>query len=471
MQQSNVAKHQRSILIADPDENFLATLLEDPKAAHHPPLIAKNGREAQLKLADKTQSISGLFVNPRILSPDVLSVIRCCHIHRPVTPIFIIHDGTSPFSEEQLKSLPIQELLKKPITLSELHSKVGPITFIFDPLKANPQEENLSQADAINSEVRVHDTAFISIRAEDFLAGSKSFFDVYVRLSSGRFLKILQAGDVFAPERVAAYLRKGVTLFFLRKEEQERYLSYCDQLAGALISKKEVPVEIKMTQTLNQGVETIHFLKNNGLSEAHLQYARNFINHTHTLVTQLSPVENDLLKGFMSDIAGYEHGVSTSMLAAMMIKPLQITGERPVQIVGLACLLHDIGLYQMDPELRDEVEEKMTPAQLVVFKTHPIVGADLLKSIRSMDPAIAQAIAQHHERRDRKGFPAGIGLGAINRVAEIVGICDEFAKLIKLAVENPEIYVLQRMEKTVFPGFSEPVIKAFRMAFFMKSSS
>ena len=138
----------RPILIADPDENFLAALLGDPKAAQNPPLVAKNGKEAQLKLSDKTQPIAGLFVNPRILSTDVLSVIRCCHMHRPATPIFLIHDGTSPFSEEQLKSLPIQELLKKPITYSELSAKVGPVNFVFNPNIAS--EEGHSSHEAID---------------------------------------------------------------------------------------------------------------------------------------------------------------------------------------------------------------------------------------------------------------------------------------------------------------------------------
>lgn len=453
----------RPALIADPDSAFLGSLKSDPVASKIPPLLAKNGKEAQLLIADTKIQLSGVFVNPTLSDPNGLSVIRCTHMHRPATPIFVIHDGPPPFTKEALEHLAVQEAIPKPLNYTQVLKFVTPAAVLFDSDASLELSKKFQ--DKIDSELTIEDAEFVPIRAEDFLSGSKSFFDLYVRLSSGRYIKILQSGDTFSSERVSSYLKKGVTQFFLRKEAQEHYLAFCDKLATNIVDNKNAPTELKVSQTLNHGEETMNFFKKNGLSETNMQYAVNFLSNVEKLTKNIVASQSDHVKGFLEDIASYEHGVGTAMIASLLITPLKIMASNPVKVIGIGSMLHDIGLYKMDPALRDEDESIMTPEQLAMYHTHPTVGAEILKSVRGIEPVVIQAIAQHHERRNKKGFPQRLGAGAINRVAEIIGISDELVKLIHKSKTDPAINPIRDMELTILEGFSNPVVEAYRTVF------
>ena len=160
------------------------------------------------------------------------------------------------------------------------------------------------------------DEAYVAIRAQDFLSGSKSFFDVFVRLDSGRYLKLLVAGDNFTPERLDGYLQKGVVYFYIRKEAHEQYIKYCATLSTAVLRAKGLSTEIKIAQTLNHGEEVMNHLRHQGVSPELLGHAKNFVDNIRGLVQQMNPGAQELVQGFMADVAAYEHGVGTSILAA-----------------------------------------------------------------------------------------------------------------------------------------------------------
>lgn len=466
-----IPQNQRTVLIVDPDISFLGSLQSDPKASHIPPLVARTGKDAQLIIADKNKAFGAIFVNLCVTTPGDgpggISVIRFAHQHRPATPIFVIYDGSPTLTPEELKHLAIHRAMAKPITYTEMIEIIGPQIFFFNPDMM--LEGTKRSTDTVDTEMHEEDSTFLAIRAADFLAGSKSFFDVYVRLAMGKYIKILQAGDHFSAERVSNYIKKGVTHFYLRKEAQQNYLTYCDQITTRLLQTQKAPIHIKMTQTLNHGQETLSFLKHQGLSDSHLQYASSFMRNVQVLIRQLDLTQVDTLQSFWSDLTSYEHGISTAMIASLLAKQFGIHTDRPVQIVGISSMLHDIGLQSMSVELHDEDESKMTSKQKELYYTHPLVGASILKNIRTIDPAVVQAVIQHHERRSKKGFPAKIGAGAINRIAEIVGISDEFVRLIKTLNQNKNINPLDEAEKKIFDGFSQPVVEAFKKIFFPQS--
>lgn len=450
----------RHILVADPDTAFLSAIKNDPKASALPPILALNGKEAQLALAETGKSFAAVFVDMALENTNALSVVRFAHQRRPATPIFMLYDGKPLFGPDELKLLPVHAPVAKPVGYAELLKLAAPISAALNLGSV------VADTTALGAETTAEDAQFFPIRAYDFISGAKSFFDVYVRLTSGRYVKILQAGDAFSQERVSGYLAKGVTHFYLRRDAQERYLAYCDALTGAILKNARASVGLKLSQTLNQGEETLKFLGSQGVSEANLTYASQFIGHTRELTKQLNLEKNDLLKGFLDDVACYEHGVSTAMIASILNKQLRYTSDRAVQIIGMAGLLHDLGLSKMSPEVQDEDEAHMTPEQIQIYRTHPATGAAILRGIHGVDPAAAQGVAQHHERRGKKGFPARGGASTINQIAEIVGISEEFARFVKRSQTNPAMNPRREMEVHVFDGFSKQVVEAFRGAFF-----
>ncbi len=454
---------KRSILVAELDKDFLNSVHSDPKINILAPISVATVKDAQLALANRTNRFLAIVINPYIDRTNCLSVIRFARINRPTTPIFVIHDDEPPFNEEEQKLLGIEATLKKPITYSHIVDLIAPHIISLD---SNHIESQLEAP--IGKEVTVEDSNFISIRSEDFLAGSKSIFNLFVRLASGRYIKILNTHESFDPERLMSYFKKGVTTFYLEKSAQIDYLNYCDRLATAFIKSKKLSLDIKIKGTLVHGEETMNFLKSQGLNSGTIQFAQNFVKNVELLIQNSKFLKNEKIISFVNDFAKYDHAVSVTMIASLLGRALTFDGERAVKILGLATLLHDIGLVGLPEECQFEDESLLSPMVLTEYRKHPLTGSQILAELQ-LDQMILQGVEQHHERRTRTGFPAKLGVGSINKIAEIIGISDDFIRIVRKFNKDPILQIYQvysEMNNNVFQHFSYDIVEGFRKVFF-----
>ncbi|MBI3555453.1 MAG: HDIG domain-containing protein [Deltaproteobacteria bacterium] len=455
-------KKQRVLLVVDADAGFLEQLQAEEQLTDLRTYCTSTAEAASQVLLDPGLGVVGTFVDSALPDLGWLSVVEQAHKSVPGMPIFLVRDSSLEVSDEELKAVGIRQSLGKPLDFKRMVDIVAPLAVGFDIEGA--LEKAKGNTDSLGGVSVAQDIAFMPIRADNFLSGTKSIFDLYIRIGTNHNLKILQAGDVFDTERLESYLKKGVTHFFIKKEVQETYLRYCEHLTTRLLTSKKVPSQVKVAQTLNHGEEVANFLKGNGLTDFQYRYASQFAYNVQQLFQQFNPHKNNVLNAFLSDLAAYDHGVGTTMIAALMAEALDVTSGYAVQIVGMVALLHDIGL-QKTPELKHEDETRMSKEELITFHTHPDTGAEMLRKLKVMDPAVPHAVASHHARRNHKGFPKNIGATGINQVAEIVGCSDEFSRLITAKIKHPELTPLQLMDVDVLEGFSRPVADAFRKVF------
>ncbi len=452
------------VLVADHDLEFRKQLTLQSQNKMATPVFVGDGVEFESIVTGSPRVFSGIFINPKIIDPYGIPAIKTTLQYRPNTPIFYIMDELSPeITAETMKVLTVRGFLKKPLTTDDIIRAIVDQQVVFDPKAAFEQARK--NTDLLEVETTAKDSDFTTILAANFLSGTLCVFDVYVRLASNRYVKVLQAGDAFQKERLQGYLNKGVQWFYLRNEAQQHYLKFCDQIASSLLKNKAVPMEIKVSHTLNHGQVVLGFMQKAGVNAELLQQSQQFAGNVRTLINQLNEDNNGVISEHLFDMANYEHAVGATMVAALLAPELKFDGDRSIRIIGVATLMHDIGLSKMDPKFADEDEQSMTEEELRIYQTHPTVGAELISTLKGVDPTVVQAIAQHHERRSRKGFPRKLGTGQINKVAEIVGISDAFMKLVIKAKSRPHLNPLDEMEISIYNGFSGPVIDAFRKVF------
>lgn len=457
---SSVENLNLSVLTADSDPNFLASAKKIPGSILTP-VVVKTAKEAHTTISNRSQRLIAIVIGSTIEEPFGLPLIRFCRLHRPSIPIFFLHDGEPPFKEDEKEQLGIHAILKRPITYPQIAEMITPHLISFNPSQASEVSDEIP----VGKEFSARDLNFTAVNAEDYLSGTKAVFDLFIRLNQGNYVKILQKNENFDPERLLSYLKKGVKSFYLEKAAHVRYLAYCEHLTTNMLKTSTVSSAAKAKTTLAHGQETVNFLKSQGLNSGTLQFAMGFISNVEAFATSSNIKKNPQIADFVNDFERYEHGVAITLLSGILGKSLRFDGERAVQLLGLASLFHDVGLQKLSSSIQDEDESKMSEEELKEYHTHPKVGAELLAQLR-IDPVVLQAVAQHHERRTRKGFPAQLGAGSINRIAEIIGICDEFMKLLKQSKFNPSIDVYTTMSTKIFPGFSAEVAEAFQKTFF-----
>ena len=99
--------------------------------------------------------------------------------------------------------------------------------------------------------------------------------------------------------------------------------------------------------------------------------------------------------------------------------------EREQEEIYYIGLLHDIGKIGVPDEIINKAS-KLTDEEFEVIKTHPVIGADILKNISMDIPGIEFGARWHHERYAGGGYPEGLAGLHIPRVARIISVADAY---------------------------------------------
>jgi putative nucleotidyltransferase with HDIG domain len=90
-----------------------------------------------------------------------------------------------------------------------------------------------------------------------------------------------------------------------------------------------------------------------------------------------------------------------------------------------AALLHDVGKLHVPRRILDKPGSPSV-AEWEALKLHPAHGARMAASLRQWLGPWADAIEQHHERWDGKGYPGGLAGERISLAARVVAVIDAF---------------------------------------------
>jgi putative nucleotidyltransferase with HDIG domain len=90
-------------------------------------------------------------------------------------------------------------------------------------------------------------------------------------------------------------------------------------------------------------------------------------------------------------------------------------------------ILHDIGKIHIRETTLCKIDT-LTPEEWSEIKLHPTTGAEMIKDIPYLLPAIP-VVRYHHERWDGQGYPEGLSGQEIPLVARVVTIADGFDAL------------------------------------------
>ena len=122
--------------------------------------------------------------------------------------------------------------------------------------------------------------------------------------------------------------------------------------------------------------------------------------------------------------AGHQWQVAT--LATAIAKELGFSEEQ-IEGIHMAGTIHDIGKIYVPAEILSK-PGLLTEVELLMIKTHPRVGYDILKTIEFPWP-LAQVVLQHHEVMDGSGYPQGLEGDDILPEARILRVADEVEAL------------------------------------------
>ncbi len=131
--------------------------------------------------------------------------------------------------------------------------------------------------------------------------------------------------------------------------------------------------------------------------------------------------------------------------------------------LGLAALLHDVGMFKIPEPIVDK-HEKLTGSEFACIKRHPEIGKDILMQFKenSQRQNFLAAIYQHHERENGQGYAEGAKGDEIHEYAKIIGISDSFEAMTHNRPHKKAIMQcdsIRELLKSKHTQFSDKIIK------------
>jgi diguanylate cyclase (GGDEF)-like protein/putative nucleotidyltransferase with HDIG domain len=112
---------------------------------------------------------------------------------------------------------------------------------------------------------------------------------------------------------------------------------------------------------------------------------------------------------------------------AVTLANVLLLDKEVINRLELGAMLHDVGKIGISKDILSKSQE-LSPEEVAIFRTHPRLGADIVKQI----PQIADCtniILHHHEWYDGSGYPDGLKGNDIPLEARIISIAEAFVTM------------------------------------------
>lgn len=194
------------------------------------------------------------------------------------------------------------------------------------------------------------------------------------------------------------------------------------------------------------------------------------IRHTYLDKVRLQQANRDLLRVLIKTIETRDpytsgHSLRVSGIARAIAEDLGLP-RRKVEQIETAGLLHDIGKIDMVYAAIIKKPSGLTEDERKVIQTHPVKGAELLKTLTSFDEEVIKGVRHHHERFDGTGYPDRLAGAAIPISARIIMLCDSIDAMLSdrtyraaLSLDQVRDEILRCAGSQFDPGIVEAIVR------------
>lgn len=224
---------------------------------------------------------------------------------------------------------------------------------------------------------------------------------------------LLSEGTVLRPEYIDKINRIGIIEVYIKEEEK-------------ILTEEVVLLKSETEGFFKDRVKSI-LEKHTYSRNDELMELSQTADHIITNILEEEEVVEKIydIKERSSDI--YEHSISICSLATLTALKLKLPKEK-VHDIGVACLLHDLGLRYLTIEYADQDIATLSKIELAEYMKHPVYGYSALKDENWISNVVKNIILYHHEKLDGTGYP--LKAKEIPFETQIVNICDTFDEMI-----------------------------------------
>lgn len=229
---------------------------------------------------------------------------------------------------------------------------------------------------------------------------------------------------------------------FLFHNDQGYYLLVVNQVSYRRTwRKREIEFLKSISKHVELAIQKISFLKDQQTAEEALKQSikklQNTLEETVNALTVVAEKRDPYTAGHQQRVA---------KLACAIAKEMGLPKEQ-IKGIQVAAMLHDIGKIYVPADILNKPGD-LANIEMVIIKTHPEVGYDILKTIPFEWP-VAEIALQHHERLNGSGYPLGLQGTEILLEARILAVADVVEAIASHRPYRPALGIKKAIEEIV----------------------
>lgn len=409
---------KRSILVVDDDPLMRDLLQRLLQGLGYLVRVAENGLDAKTiaNLEDFDIIVSDITM-PLLSGIELLKYVKA-----NLKSKMILMTGFSEILEAQSAYLlGAEAFLAKPFKKEDLLAAVDLC------LSGGRENQNAAEASADSTP---QDSDFCQISLDEFTSGSQLKYEIYIRLSANKYVKIANEGAIVALDRIKVYKAKGLHYLHLKKEDFAKYVGFNIKLSKYIEKNQSVSHRTKLNQLKHTTEVLIQQVFVEGVDKQKFDMSADLIQTTVSLVAQ-----DDDLGGILNMLNShsdylYSHSLGVSIYSCLIAKEMGWTSEGTLFKVSMAGLFHDIGKSEIPREILEKPRVKLTSDELKIIEGHTVRGREILSQVPRTPETVVQAAVQHHENLAGVGYPFRLKKDLINPISKLISLTNLFCGLV-----------------------------------------
>ncbi len=421
----DVRKKKPRVLLAEDDAGFRQMLAKLLRKYDYDVRLAENGLVAKtiIDVAPQFDLIISDVQMPEVGGIELFDHVRT----KAETPVILMSGVT------QKTDLPTANakygFLKKPFDCDTVVNLMDQLLGLerreVTPLDDEPNENTSSR--------------YCPIHIDEFISTSKLHSDVYIKLPSGKFVKVAHRGETISVERLRTYRDKKVEHLFVTFEDFGIYVDFTVKLSSTAMKSKEMKAvsKAKLLKHTSEILAERCFLGD--LDPKVVKPATQMVEDSLELLAE----DDEIIEVFLSLRSHsdrlYAHSVAVSVFSAMVAK---LNGWSSTSVLFKVCLagfFHDIGYKEMSQELLKKKRIHRTPQDTKLLETHTSRSRELIFSLRNLPEDISVIAFQHHESPTGTGYPLRLSGRELHPLTRIIATVDRFVeRIIPISDEEPQ---------------------------------
>jgi len=269
---------------------------------------------------------------------------------------------------------------------------------------------------------------YYKVKTIYFLRYNKTLFDIYIKLSSSKYVKIIHKNSSYTLRDIERYLDKKQDYLYINTNDAEHFESKL--MENTYLIEEESELE-DSDDALEKTMTIVHYLvKELGINERVITLVDRSIDVMKKELKKDNKLLEILSKFREQHNYLHEHCYILGYFCDLLCTEMDWSATDIKKKLYYASIFHDVTLTDNNIvtalELRKENEEDQDPLLLKAYKNHPIEVAQMIRNQTSIPANVDKIIENQHELPNCTGFPRKLSSQSISQLEALFNLSYAF---------------------------------------------